>query len=72
MKDVFRCFCESLQLIEDVMKKEGKEFMWNEYFGFIFICLLNFGMGLCVGVYVKFFCLFKDLCFVEILKVLCF
>lgn len=50
------------------MKNKGKEFMWNEYFGFVFMCFFNFGIGLCVGVYVKFLWLVKDVCFGDILN----
>lgn len=71
MREVFICFCDSFKQIEDVMKKKGKEFMWNKYLGFIFMCFFNLGMGLCVGVYVKFFLFLKDVCFDDIFKKLC-
>lgn len=72
MWEVFICFCKSFKEIEDVMKNKGKEFMWNEYFGFVFMCFFNFGIGLCVGVYVKFLWLVKDVCFGDILNKLWF
>lgn len=33
--------------------------MWNEYLGYILICLFNFGIGFRVGVYVRLLFLCK-------------
>lgn len=47
--------------------------MWNEYFGYVFMCLLNFGIGLWGGVYFKILLLSKDEERLDgILKKLCF
>lgn len=53
MKGVFECFCIGLNKVEDVIKVKGYGFMWNEYLGYILICLFNFGIGLRGGVYLK-------------------
>lgn len=70
MKEVFTRFCQSLQQIEDAMKKEGKEFMWNEHLGFILTCPSNLGTGLRAGVHVKLPLLAKDARFDDVLKAL--
>ena len=70
MKEVFTRFCQSLQQIEDAMKKNGKEFMWNEHLGFILTCPSNLGTGLRAGVHVKLPSLAKDARFDDVLKAL--
>ena len=70
MKEVFTRFCQSLQQIEDAMKKKGKEFMWNEHLGFILTCPSNLGTGLRAGVHVKLPSLAKDARFDDVLKAL--
>ena len=70
MKEVFTRFCQSLQQIEDAMKKKGKEFMWNERLGFILTCPSNLGTGLRAGVHLKLPSLAKDARFDDVLKAL--
>ena len=53
MKDVFSRFCSGLQMFEEAIKKDGKEFMWNEHLGFILTCPSNLGTGLRAGVHLK-------------------
>ena len=68
MREVFTRFCESLQQIEDAMKKKGHVFMWNKHLGFILTCPSNLGTGLRAGVHVKLPKLSKDARFDDILK----
>ena len=68
MREVFTRFCESLQQIEDAMKKKGHAFMWNKHLGFILTCPSNLGTGLRAGVHVKLPKLSKDARFDDILK----
>ena len=68
MREVFTRFCDSLQQIEDAMKKKGKAFMWNKHLGFILTCPSNLGTGLRAGVHVKLPMLSKDARFEDILK----
>ena len=70
MREVFTRFCESLQKIEDAMKKKGKEFMWNKHLGFVLTCPSNLGTGLRAGVHVKLPSLAKHPCFDDALKAL--
>lgn len=70
MREVFTRFCESLQKIEDAMKKKGKEFMWNKHLGFILTCPSNLGTGLRAGVHVKLPSLAKHPRFDDALKAL--
>nr|BAD34673.1 creatine kinase, cytoplasmic [Namalycastis sp. ST01] len=53
MRAVFRRFCEGLTNFEEAMKKQGKEFMWNEHLGYVLTCPSNLGTGLRAGVHVK-------------------
>ena len=68
MREVFTRFCDSLQQIENAMKKKGKEFMWNKHLGFILTCPSNLGTGLRAGVHVKLPLVSKDARFEDILK----
>lgn len=70
MREVFVRFCESLQQIEEAMKKKGKEFMWNEHLGFILTCPSNLGTGLRAGVHVKLPSLAKHPRFDDVLRAL--
>ena len=53
MREVFTRFCNGLTLFEETIKKEGKEFMWNEHLGYILTCPSNLGTGLRAGVHLK-------------------
>ena len=44
--------CFVLQ-VEDLIKKKGREFMWNERLGFVHTCPSNLGTGIRPRVYVK-------------------
>ena len=39
--------------VEDLIKKEGREFMWNERLGYVLTCPSNLGTGIRAGVHVK-------------------
>ena len=68
MKEVFTRFCNGLAKFEEAIKKDGKEFMWNEHLGFILTCPSNLGTGLRAGVHVKIPLLSKHDKFGDILK----
>lgn len=68
MREVFTRFCDSLQQIEEAMKKKGHAFMWNKHLGFVLTCPSNLGTGLRAGVHVKLPTLSKDERFDDILK----
>lgn len=53
MKEVFDRFCTGLKRVEDVIKKDNREFMWNSHLGYILTCPSNLGTGLRAGVHVK-------------------
>ena len=53
MRDVFSRFCNGLQMFEEAIKKDGKEFMWNQHLGFILTCPSNLGTGLRAGVHLQ-------------------
>ena len=53
MKKVFRRFCEGLNEVERLIKKEGYEYMWTPHLGYILTCPSNLGTGLRAGVHVK-------------------
>uniref|UniRef100_A0A8C9PJD9 Creatine kinase M-type n=1 Tax=Spermophilus dauricus TaxID=99837 RepID=A0A8C9PJD9_SPEDA len=67
MKEVFRRFCVGLQKIEEIFKKAGHPFMWNEHLGYVLTCPSNLGTGLRGGVHVKLPHLSKHAKFEEIL-----
>lgn len=67
MKEVFRRFCVGLQKIEEIFKKAGHPFMWNEHLGYVLTCPSNLGTGLRGGVHVKLANLSKHAKFEEIL-----
>ena len=50
---VFERFCDGLQKVEALIKKDNYEFMWNEHLGYILTCPSNLGTGLRAGVHVK-------------------
>ena len=39
--------------VEDLIKKKGREFMWNERLGYVLTCPSNLGTGIRAGVHVK-------------------
>ena len=53
MKKVFQRFCEGLNEVERLIKKEGFEYMWTPHLGYILTCPSNLGTGLRAGVHVK-------------------
>lgn len=53
MASVFKRFCDGTNLIEERIKCEGYEFMWNEHLGYVLTCPSNLGTGLRGGVHVK-------------------
>jgi creatine kinase len=57
-----------LAKFESAIKKEEKEFMWNEHLGFILTCPSNLGTGLRAGVHLKIPLLSKHGKFGSILK----
>ncbi|XP_032118736.1 creatine kinase M-type [Sapajus apella] len=67
MKEVFRRFCVGLQKIEEIFKKAGHPFMWNQHLGYVLTCPSNLGTGLRGGVHVKLAHLSKHPKFEEIL-----
>lgn len=67
MKQVFRRFCLGLQKIEEIFKKAGHPFMWNEHLGYVLTCPSNLGTGLRGGVHVKLAHLSKHPKFEEVL-----
>ncbi|EMP27232.1 Creatine kinase M-type [Chelonia mydas] len=68
MKEVFRRFCVGLQKIEEIFKKAGHPFMWNQHLGYVLTCPSNLGTGLRGGVHVKLPHLSKHPKFEETLK----
>lgn len=53
MKAVFKRFCDGLNQVETLIKKDGFSFMWNEHLGYVLTCPSNLGTGLRSGVHVK-------------------
>lgn len=60
MKAVFERFCSGLNNVEEKIKEQGKEFMWNEHLGFILTCPTNLGTGVRCSVHVRIPNLAKD------------
>ncbi len=67
MKSVFDRFCEGLKKVEESVKEQGYDFMWNEHLGYVLTCPSNLGTGLRAGVHVKVPKLSADARFDEIL-----
>lgn len=53
--------------IEEIFKKAGHPFMWNEHLGYVLTCPSNLGTGLRGGVHVKLAHLSKHPKFEEVL-----
>ena len=70
MKSVFDRFCEGLKKVEDLIKEQGYDFMWNQHLGYILTCPSNLGTGLRAGVHVKLPKLSQHANFEEILLTL--
>lgn len=70
MRAVFKRFCEGLQKFEQMIRKDGKEFMWNKHLGYVLTCPSNLGTGLRAGVHVKLPLLSKYPRFDQILRAL--
>lgn len=68
MKAVFKRFCQGLLKVEELIKKQGKTFMWNKHLGYILTCPSNLGTGLRCGVHVKLVKLSQDSRFSDILE----
>jgi len=68
MKAVFKRFCDGINKVESLIKKDGYEFMWNEHLGYVLTCPSNLGTGLRGGVHVKLPKLSEHEKFDEILK----
>merc|ERR550537_189413 len=67
IKAVFERFVLAVNTCEQVIKKEGYEFMHNDHLGYILVCPSNLGTGLRASVMVKIPFLsarkdFKDIC----------
>lgn len=39
--------------VEELIKKDKTEFMWNEHLGYVLTCPSNLGTGLRAGVHIK-------------------
>jgi len=70
MRSVFKRFCEGINKVESLIKKDGYEFMWNEHLGYVLTCPSNLGTGLRGGVHVKLENLSKHPSFDSTLKTL--
>lgn len=70
MAGVFKRFCDGINKVEDLIKKDGYEFMWNEHLGYVLTCPSNLGTGLRGGVHVKLENMAKHPKFDEILGLL--
>lgn len=46
MASVFKRFCDGINKVEELIKKDGYEFMWNEHLGYVLTCPSNLGTGL--------------------------
>lgn len=53
IKEVFERFCTAANTVQDVVKKEGYDFMHNNHLGYILVCPSNLGTGLRASVMVK-------------------
>nr|AAS72895.1 mitochondrial creatine kinase CK2 [Tethya aurantium] len=66
--EVFTRFCTGLKQVEELIKKDGYEFMWNQHLGYVLTCPSNLGTGLRAGVHIKIPLLSKHPKFGDILK----
>merc|ERR1711959_579591 len=67
MGEVFTRFCTAANAVQDVVKKEGYDFMHNDHLGYILVCPSNLGTGLRASMMIKLPLLskkpeFKDIC----------
>merc|ERR1719199_2132099 len=67
IKEVFTRFVGAVNTVQDVVKKEGYDFMHNDHLGYVLVCPSNLGTGLRASVMVKIPLLsarhdFKDIC----------
>merc|ERR1719408_493126 len=67
IKEVFERFVLAANTVQDVVKKEGYDFMHNDHLGYVLVCPSNLGTGLRASVMVKVPLLskrpdFKDIC----------
>jgi len=70
MAGVFKRFCDGINKVEELIKKDGHQFMWNEHLGYVLTCPSNLGTGLRGGVHVKLEKMAKHPKFDEILETL--
>ena len=70
MRRVFERFCDGLKKVEDSVKSQGYDFMWNEHLGYVLTCPSNLGTGIRAGVHVKLPHLSQHIKFPAILKAL--
>merc|ERR550537_2091852 len=66
IKNVFTRFVLAVNTCEEVVKKEGYDFMHNDHLGYILVCPSNLGTGLRASVMVKLPLLSKEARFKEI------
>ena len=67
IKRIFTRFAKATTVIQEVLKREGYDFMHNEHLGFILTCPSNLGTGLRAGAMIKIPLLsarkdFKEIC----------
>ena len=53
IKAIFTRFAKATKVIQEVLKKNGKDFMHNDHLGFILTCPSNIGTGLRAGAMCK-------------------
>lgn len=53
IKRIFTRFAKATQVIQEVLKNEGYDFMHNDHLGFILTCPSNLGTGLRAGAMIK-------------------
>ena len=57
---IYIFFSSLLLQVENLMKSDGNEFMWNEHLGYVLTCPSNLGTGMRAGVHVKLPLLSQD------------
>jgi len=68
MKECFERFADAVSLVEESVKRQGHEFMYNDHLGFILTCPSNLGTGIRAGVHIKIPNLSADPKFQDFLK----
>ena len=49
MKETFDMFCDGMNKIENALKKQGHQFMWNKNLGYLQSDITHIGTGMYVG-----------------------